>query len=265
MEPHCFTSRADSDKFHSMSEVFRDARLKVQRANKHIADLEAAILALKENYTATVVQNVDTGHQDLIHAIPEFAGAVDEMALIAGDAIHNLKTSLDFAWMSTLRKHVPTANLDCAKFPVYPSRRELESALNGVPINTRSNPSLFGLVVSDIQPFEGGHNGVVYALHKLDISDQHLLLLGLVPLAGIDGIMVQKPDGEVVRGFAGATQNAPPYVIAFDGNIRIKDKGKLTFHIVLKEAGIYDSVHIMEVLPKFSQVVSYYIELLERL
>jgi hypothetical protein len=248
-----------------MSKLFRDARLKVQRANKHIADLEAAISALKENYTATVVQNIDTGHQDLIHSIPDFAGAADEMALIAGDAIHNLKTALDFAWMSTLRKQVPTANLDCAKFPVYPSRRELESALNGVPINARSNSKLFELLVSDIQPFERGHNGVIYALHRLDISDKHLLLLGLVPLAGIDGIMLQKPDGEVVRGFAGATENPPPYVIPFDWNIRIKDKGKLTFHIVLKEAGIYDSVHIMEVLPTFSRVVSNYIELLEHL
>lgn len=175
------------------------------------------------------------------------------------------KTALDFAWISSLRKHVPTANLDFAKFPVYPSRRELESALNGVSINARSNSALFQLLVADIQPFGEGHNGVIYALHKLDISDKHLLLLGLVPLAGIDGIMVQKPDGEVVRGFAGAARNPPPYVISFDGNIRIKDKGKLTFHIVLKEAGIYDSVHIMEVLPKFSQVVSHYIELLERL
>jgi len=234
-----------------MSKLFGDARLKVQRANKHIADLEAAISALKENYTATVVQNIDTGHQDLIHAIPDFAGAADEMALIAGDAIHNLKTALDFVWVSALQKHVHTANLDCAKFPVYPSRRELEGALNGVPINARSNSALFELLVSGMQPFEGGRNGVIYALHRLDISDKHLLLLGLVPLASIDGIMLQKPDGEVVRGFAGATENPPPYVVPFDWNIRIKDKGKLTFHIVLKEAGIYDSVHIMEVLPTF--------------
>lgn len=73
-----------------MSSLFRDARLKVQRANKHIADLEGAIFALKENYTSTVVQNSDTGHQDLIHVIPEFDAAADEMALIAGDAIHRL-------------------------------------------------------------------------------------------------------------------------------------------------------------------------------
>jgi hypothetical protein len=248
-----------------MSKLFRDARLKVQRANKHIADLEAAIFALKENYTATVVQNIDTGHQDLIHAIPEFAEAADNMALIAGDAIHNLKTALDFAWMSVLMKHVPTANFDCAKFPVYPSRQELESALNGVPVNARSNSALFELVVSDIQPYKGGHNGVIYALHKLDIADKHLLLLGLFPIGGIDGIIVQKPNGEIIRGFGGATRNLPPYVIPFDGNLRIKDKGRLTFDIVLKEAGIYDNVHMMEVLPKFSQLVFYYIELLERL
>jgi hypothetical protein len=229
LQPQCFTSRSKSHKFDLMSKLFRDARLKVQRANKHIADLEAAISALKENYTATVVQNSDTGHQDLVHAIPEFAEAADNMALIAGDAIHNLKTALDFAWMSVLMKHVPTANFDCAKFPVYPSRQELESALNGVPVNARSNSALFELVVSDIQPYKGGHNGVIYALHKLDIADKHLLLLGLVPLASIDGIMVQRPDGEVVRGFAGATWNLPPYVIAFERNIRIKEKGQTHF------------------------------------
>lgn len=247
-----------------MNEIFRDSRLKVQRANKHIADLDAAISALKENYTATVVPNSDTGHQDLIHAIPEFAEAAHNMALIAGDAIHNLKTALDYAWVSTLRKLVPTANFDCAKFPVYPSRQELESALNGVSINATSNSALFDLLVSDIQPFEKGHNGVIYALHKLDISDKHLLLLGLLPLADIDGIIVQKPDGGIVRGFLGTTRNLPPYKIPFDGNIRIKDKGKLTFNIVLREAGIYDGIHIMEVLPKFSQAVSHYIELLEQ-
>jgi len=126
-------------------------------------------------------------------------------------------------------------------------------------------PHLFEVVVSDVQPYKGGHNGVIYAIHKLDIADKHLLLLGLVPLVGIDGITVQKPDGEVIRVFGGATRNPPPYVIPFDGNIRIKDKGKHTFDIVLKEAGIYDNVHIMEVLPMFSQVVLYYIELLERL
>jgi hypothetical protein len=130
-EPQCFTSRGDSDKFRIMSQLFRDARLKVRRASKHIADLEAAI--------------------------------------------------------------------------------------------------------------------------------------SMVPLASIDGIMVQRPDGEIIRGFAGASQSLPPYVIPFDKNIRIKEKGKLNFNIVLKEAGIYGSVHIMEVLPTFSRVVSNYIGLLERI
>jgi hypothetical protein len=90
-----------------MADLFRGARLKIKRANKHIADLDVAILRLKDNYTSTVEINTQTGHQDLVHTCPEFAQAIEEMSLIAGDAIHNLRTALDFAWVSTLRNVHP--------------------------------------------------------------------------------------------------------------------------------------------------------------
>ncbi len=161
---------------------FRDARLKVQRADKHIEDLEAAILSLKESYTATVDENNETGHQELIHAIPEFAEAMDNLSLIAGDAIHNLRSALDFAWVSTLKKHIPTADLDRAKFPVYPSRETLEGALNGININPTSNSAIFNCIVTDIQPYRGGKLlEVPSTLNKLDICDKHLVLLELHP------------------------------------------------------------------------------------
>ncbi len=182
-----------------MSDHFHGARRKIGRANKHIAELDTLILSLEE--TATVQQNRETGNQELVHALPEFMTVADDISLIAGDVIHNLKTALDFAWISLLRREVPGANLDRAKFPVYPTRRELEAALNGIPINAAVHPAIFNLIVADVQPFSGGKNEVVYTLHRLDIADKHLLLPGLVPLAGIKGIVVQRQDGEIIRRF----------------------------------------------------------------
>jgi len=243
---------------------FKDARLKVKRANKHIVDLKDAILVLKKSETSAVQLNSETGHQELIHTI-DFRESADDLALIAGDAIHNLRAALDFAWVCILQKHVPSADPDYASFPVRASRQSLIDAINGIDINSTNHSAIFDMLLNTMQPYEGGKNGVISSLHHLDITDKHLLLLGLSPQAGIKGIIVQKPDGEIVHGFGGTTDSFPPYVIPFERNIRIQNEGKLTFNIVLKQAGIYDSIEIVEALTKFSQVVLYYVGLLENI
>jgi hypothetical protein len=44
-----------------MGAPFRDARLKIDRAKKHIADFEAAVITQKNTYTATIEHRPDTG------------------------------------------------------------------------------------------------------------------------------------------------------------------------------------------------------------
>ena len=242
---------------------FRDARLKVDRANKHIRDATEVVRSLVENYTVTVQVDSQTGYQHLVHAAPDLVNACLELSLIAGDALHNLRTALDYAWVATLKKHVSTANLDYAKFPIRDTRKELEDTLNGIHINATTQPKIFEVVMSSVQPYDGGKNGVVYTLHKIDIRDKHLLRLSIEPLAGISDIVVEKGDGETVHGFGPTVQSVGPYVITFDRDIRVKQHGKLSINIVVEDAGIYNHVHVIDLLTKFSQVVLYYIKLLE--
>jgi hypothetical protein len=245
---------------------FTDARLKIKRANKHIADLETAVGLLRESCTATVEINPETTHQNLIHTVPKFAETMDDLSLIAGDAIHNLRSALDLAWVRILEIHLPTADRDFAKFPVRSTRQEVEAALNGIQINSAINSAIFHCIVTDIQPYGGGKfNGVASILHKLDICDKHLVLLELNRLAGISNILVESQDGEIIRGFGGATDTLPPWVIPFHKDFRIKDKGKLAFDILLKEAGIFNCIDITEALHTFSNVVFHYVELLENI
>src|ERR1700731_2793740 len=124
-------------------ERFQHAWLKLERANHHIADLNAAIRSVEKTYTSTVENNLDTGHQELKHMFPDFENVALRLGLIVGDTIHNMHSALDFAWMSTLTKHVPSANFRQAKFPVYDTRKTLEDALNGIEINTITNNALF--------------------------------------------------------------------------------------------------------------------------
>lgn len=248
-----------------MDERFADARLKIDRANKHIRDAEDVVLSLVQSFTVAVSHDPDTGVQNLVHAAPELTDARVQLSLITGDAVHNLRSALDYAWLATLKKHVPTADLRRVKFPVRDSRKELETALNGVQINPTSNSAIFDLLMSNIQPYEGGKNGVVYTLHELDICDKHLLRLSIKPLAGISGIVLEKPDGEIVHGFGATVESCGPYVIPFHKDIRLKQEGTLSINVVLDEAGNFNGVHVVDLLRNFSRAVLYYVQLMEAL
>jgi hypothetical protein len=249
-----------------MGTVFRDARLKIKRANKHIADLKEAIASLKDTYTAMVQKDADTGYQNIVHTLDFDNVSAALLALIAGDAIHNLKSALDFAWYILLKKHIPTADFDHCRFPARETREGVINALNGVKITPTSNAAIFNLILTDIQPYDGGKYGsLVYTLHELDITDKHLLALGVHPVAGIEGIIVEQHDGEIIKGYGVSTDAFPPYVIPFEGTSQIKDKGELSFEIVLEKTGLYYLVDIIEVLSKFSEAVLHFVELMENI
>lgn len=74
-------------------------------------------------------------------------------ALWIGDAVHNLKCALDYAWMETIERVAPVAISRFAKFPVYPTQEALEGALRGAKIHDVCQ-SLFRLMVDDIRPYD---------------------------------------------------------------------------------------------------------------
>jgi hypothetical protein len=247
-----------------VSALFRDAHLKIVRANKHIADLNSAIVALQNTRTSSVKRNPHTASQELIHEVPNQEKPLLDLSLIVGDAIHNLHTALDYAWVSTIKKRAPSAESKHTKFPFHDTREGVEGALHGIRIDTIC-PKIFEFIVSEIQPYKGGKDGILYALHDFDISDKHLLLLELTPRVGIKGISIRDKGGQVWHGSGMPTEGPGPYVIAFDSDLHIEDKGQLTFKITIKEAGVFKGIPISDLLLILSKYVQYIVQSLERL
>lgn len=241
---------------------FRDARLKVTRAKKHIEDLKAAIVALEATYVSRIQHHPQFNAQSLVHEVPNVESALADLSLIAGDALHNLHTALDFAWFSTIRTCLPDKISDSTKFPVRDTRQQLEAALHGIDVDTRCK-RLFDCIVIEIQPYENGHNRVVWTIHDLDIRDKHLLRLDLAPQANISGIAVRDKNGELHRGFTMAIQSLGPYFVDYEAGIQIEEKGKLNFAITLADAGMWNVVEVKSLLSSFAQYVAYVIGLLE--
>jgi len=100
-----------------VGEQFRAAKLKIKRANKHIAEIEARISLLPNEYAARIQVDPQTGNEFLEYGISQGSEHIGDLALMIGDAIHNLKCALDYAWIGALMKNTVTVPKKLHKFP----------------------------------------------------------------------------------------------------------------------------------------------------
>ena len=242
---------------------FGAARLKVKRADEHIADLEAIISALPNAYVSTVEIN-QAGGETIRHGAPDFTETIQKMALIIGDAIHNLRTAIEYAYLGAIERHAPSELDAHTKFPVRKSREEVEVALKGRKIDVLS-PTLFNGILSQIKPYIVGGQCLINFLHDLDISDKHWLLIPTMRVATVTGVVVQDEKGNLRRGETYPIRGDDPFFIDFLPGIKVKDKGKITVDVVFDDFDLLKGLPVLSDLKDFSKVAAYVVEVLERL
>ena len=118
------------------------------------------------------------------------------LALMIGDAIHNLKCALDIAWGNTYTTLYPTTfEPRFLNFPFQPERKTLETVLTKkgkIPDTCR----LFSFVVDSVKSYKTG-NPDLWAVHRLDIHDKHRLLIVVLNFMFIDDVELEHENGEV--------------------------------------------------------------------
>lgn len=154
-------------------------RLKVERAKQHIADvadeLEGFINAPPPPYTVVTQDDPETGalvYRAAVH--PQAQEWLDQIALVFGDAIHNLRAALDFiAWQLVESNNGGPSRW--TTFPIADSWKEFDS---GGPrfVNGAGEDAI--KLLREIRPYKGGNNDL-WRLHRLDIADKHRLLLAM--------------------------------------------------------------------------------------
>jgi hypothetical protein len=240
----------------------KTSRLKINRADKHIADLDVRIGALPHSDIATVEINPEGGNEVIKHDIADSA-AVDDIAVIAGDAVNNLKCALDYAWLETISRLVPSAVSKFAKFPVYPTSDALESALREKQIHIL-RPKLFDLIGDKIKPYDGG-NFAIWPIHRLDIRDKHRLLIPVVYYSSVSGIETEDERGQISRnGYTLASTQKPPYYIPIPAGWRVKNKGKVSVSVMFEYGPRGLQQRIVDSFSLYSSFVVQVVETLER-
>jgi hypothetical protein len=206
--------------------VFDGSRLKIERANHHIDDLEArtSAFAADECHTVTVEHDTNAGYDLLKLTVAK--SVPDGFALIIGDAMHNLMAALDFAIGDI--EFATTGERDrYTKFPIYETREKLETSVNG-GLKHKIPPAIINHIVDTIQPYSGGNGDSIYALYRLDIEDKHKILIPYLQTTAIFDFCAESDTGDKI--------SISPWVVLRNHtsihhcigqrNVKITNKGK---------------------------------------
>lgn len=154
------------------------ALLKINRATKHIDDLAKmftetppATLALRTN-TNTSMRAIRTKSNKAV---------IDHGACVAGDALHNLRAALDHAYWRLVEPYIfDPQKRKKIQFPFSIKGRDgLDAAVSNRFAKCVST-AFFDCIMS-LQPHnEPGGDELLYAVHRLNTVDKHMLAVPMV-------------------------------------------------------------------------------------
>jgi hypothetical protein len=164
-----------------MTVDFYGPRLKVERAEQHIGELE-------DIFAQYVRDNVKRLRGETVPTFPKY------IPTVLGDALHNLRAALDHAYHIVAEANCAVSS-DRRQFPFGKHRQRLEDFIKKWK-QQQITPSdkVIAAILDEIEPYEGGKLGL-YGLHRLDITDKHTVLIPTVSTLHIEQLDYVDPTG----------------------------------------------------------------------
>jgi hypothetical protein len=216
---------------------------KIERAKKHVGDLDADITTLNNgNFYRHARQESDDGtHMEWRVVFTPGFQLPDSLSLMCGDAVHNLRSALDHFACGA----VPNCTTDTA-FPVWrkpsvPTANDLKALVGG---KIKGAPQDLIKAVQSLQSYKGGNHDFVWKLDQLDIIDKHRTVLVVVSsyeTANIDfGAMMRSR----FRSHFPDAAEIPSMVLGIRPKHRCPaNDGDVLFRVPIAEAEHYENVN----------------------
>jgi hypothetical protein len=102
-----------------MASAFDRVLAKYQRAQKHMEDFQSAVDLFRDSNRDSVGAKIDEETGDAIYYVKSVPVVPDSISLILGDALHNLRSTLDHLAHAVVR---PTTEKAIHKGHVLPNR-----------------------------------------------------------------------------------------------------------------------------------------------
>jgi hypothetical protein len=163
----------------------RGSSLKLQRAERHVIELNAEIgkFLIRKPYALVVEKDKNPGQQNYVLRVRE--NIPDDFPCFIGDCIHNLRSALDLAAVQLVK--VQGDDGKGVYFPFTDDASKLDGAIAARKIN-KAAPGVEAYIRS-LKPYPGG-NDALRAIHDLDIMDKHQLIIPTADAIGIPHLRI---------------------------------------------------------------------------
>jgi len=152
-------------------------RVKLDRAEKHLQDLDAEISAFIARNPYRLFCDEDSEPAIKIYRIKVIEPIPSHWSAAIGDVIHNIRAALDCLATSLVWRagHTSNSAVEDAYFPIR---------ANAAGLGDRACSAFFKRIGADaekfiraIEPYKGGKGELLWILSKLDILDKHRALI----------------------------------------------------------------------------------------
>jgi hypothetical protein len=238
--------------------------MKIERAKRHLDELNEAIRSFFESNPYQCSGKPDLAARKVEYTMDSVEPVPDEIPLIAGEIIQNLRTALDHTAYKLYLKGTGGSTVSTnVYFPIADSKQQYDhtkgSKTNGLPSDRAK--------IDALQPYKGGNN-LLWVIHKLNNIDKHRLLLTVgSAVHSLDFTALHKqfyPQSIV------AQVNLSPVLFPPDDNSYPLERGTLVFtdctqvepiipplnfHVVLYERGIIEGKPLTPLMTDMIKVV----------
>jgi len=178
-----------------------NSELRIERAKKHLAEIES-LISDSEPFHYLVETDIFTGDRATFSR--ENKTVIDQIKIISGDVIHNLRTAIDNAYWDIVSKYVDDKKQEKnIQFPFCEKQENLQSLIKRRQAHKVGEK--FVSTIIDMKPYKDNGNKIFTLIHELDISDKHKFPtpVGDFTKINADLIRTQIPDFPTVGGNMG--------------------------------------------------------------
>jgi hypothetical protein len=160
-----------------MADAFFSIREKIKRAEKHVGDFKSALARFNATQPYSLRVDTETDSESSSIQILRAEPVPPEIPLIAGDAIQNMRSTLDYLVCALVRANgkIPTR---FNEFPIF------DSPITSSKSETRFLKKVEGMrqevidAIRNLQPYHNGDN-TLWRLHRLNVIDKHNMLVAV--------------------------------------------------------------------------------------
>jgi hypothetical protein len=173
--------------------MLESAKLKLDRAKKHIGDLQATFDSFVQRSRHTFLSGSDSNTGEITVELSFNEQIPSDLSLIMADATHNLRTSLDHAMWELIGLDGGTQDR-WTTLPTGSNRQNYEATCNGAK-TPRHDTKRF---LIELAVYKSGAGNDVYGLHLLDNEEKHTVITPIAGLAKIGKVRFVGPNGGTI-------------------------------------------------------------------